>query len=123
MAIILNSPETNTLKFSRPSILIRDNHLKIEKDSPWAGVLTPNKRLMDATRAVGRIETSDDTLEYVGTAFLVEKSIAITVDHVARTLKDAEKSWVNFSNFEDKSKERAKTVSYTHLTLPTTPYV
>jgi len=111
MAIILNSLETKTLKFSRPSILVGDNHLKIEKDSPWADALAENKRLVDATRAVGRIETSDDTLEYVGTAFLVERSIAITVDYVASTLKNAEKSWVNFSNFEGKSRERAEIIN------------
>ena len=110
MAIIPTSLEAIIVNSSRPLIRIRDNHLEIEEDSQWSDILAANNRIIDATHAVGRIETSDSSLPYVGTAFLIEKSIAITTDYNASTLDNAEKSWINFSNDPNASKERAEVI-------------
>lgn len=99
MAIIHKGLEAIVLADARPAILIKDDWVVETASDPWQTVLTDHKAKIErAIRATSRLETSDGTVPFLGTAFGLAPRLAVTGKHVAGLLKtDGSKEyWLNF---------------------------
>jgi hypothetical protein len=81
--------ESIVIEASRPAILIMDGSLRLDGgvQSSWTDVLTTHRaKLERAMRGVGRLETTDAVLPFVGTAFVIDRKFAVTANYVAEVL-------------------------------------
>jgi len=85
----------------RPAVTIRDGQMPDDLPANWRSSLEEAKANIEhAIGGTARLETSDGTLPYLGTAFVVASRLAITTKHVAAFLYSRGNApasyWLNF---------------------------
>ncbi|MBA1141812.1 trypsin-like serine peptidase [Mesorhizobium neociceri] len=113
MAIILGQQyalESIVLADARPALLVKDDWIVGAASERWQPVFVEHKATIErAIRATCRLETSDGTLPFLGTAFGVAPRLAVTGKQLARLLKtDGKKEyWLNFkAEYESDAMEK-----------------
>ena len=74
------------LRRERPVLIIKSDSFE-KAQEPWLELERCRPQIELAIRSVGRLESSDLTLPYLGTAFLAGNGLA-TTRHVAQTFAD-----------------------------------
>jgi hypothetical protein len=88
----------------RPALLIQNGWIFGEAPEHWEAILSQNRPTIErAIRGTARLETSDGTLPYLGTAFMVGPGLAVTARHVANSMRSRgpgagapPSCWLNF---------------------------
>jgi hypothetical protein len=81
------SLESIVLRSKRPAILVMDGSFRLDAASSWTEILNVHRATLErAIRGVARLETADAVLPFVGTAFVIDKRLAVTANYVAEIL-------------------------------------
>jgi hypothetical protein len=92
MAIIFRPPTDpsspdSAIDRARPAILVRDGTFQSGSGEPWTSMLDRARANVErAIRAVGRLEMDNATIPWVGTAFIIGQTRAVTASFVAEAL-------------------------------------
>lgn len=71
-------------RFGRPSLLVRNGTFEVPSADTWKARLYPTiSRLENAIRSVGRLELTNHSYSWAGTAWIIAEGIAVTNRHVA----------------------------------------
>jgi hypothetical protein len=71
----------------RPAILVSDGTFHSTSDSSWTEVLERHRGTLERSiNGVGRLETADTVMPFIGTAFVIDKRLAVTASICAELL-------------------------------------
>ena len=86
---------------ARPVFLVEDDWINFGDQPEWDSLQGAQHVLSRAIRTVGRIETEDRSIPFIGTAFAVAPDLVMTADFVGKVLagengKMHAPAWINF---------------------------
>ena len=91
MAIILSGTapvDQNALIVgqARPVFMVRHDWIEFGDEPVWESLNAAQNTLSRAIRTVGRIETEDRSIPFIGTGFAIAPDLVMTADFVAKVL-------------------------------------